>query len=99
MPADRSPNVVWQQGIDRSRRYELLGHGGATVWMTGLPGSGKSTIASGVEAHLLAAGRPPSPRDGATPRQGLNGALGSSAEAGAENARRPAEVSALLADA
>src|ERR1044072_7743835 len=59
MPADRSPNVVWQQGIDRARRWDLLGHGGATIWVTGLPGSGQSTIAPGVGAHLLGARRPP----------------------------------------
>src|SRR5919109_648097 len=101
MSADpgRSPNVVWQQGIDRSRRYELLGHGGATVWMTGLPGSGKSTIASGVEAHLLAGGRSVYVLDGDNLRHGLNGDLGFSAADRAENVRRTAEVSALLADA
>jgi bifunctional enzyme CysN/CysC len=99
MPADRSPNVVWQQGIDRARRFELLGHGGATIWMTGLPGSGKSTIASGVEAHLLAAGRSAYILDGDNLRHGLNGDLGFSAQDRTENVRRTAEVSALLADA
>src|SRR5919198_1352904 len=97
--AERSPNVVWQQGIDRSRRYELLGHGGATVLMTGLPGSGKSTIASGVEAHLLAGGRSVYVLDGDNLRHGLNGDLGFWAADRAENVRRTAEVSALLADA
>jgi adenylyl-sulfate kinase len=99
MPAERSPNVVWQQGIDRSRRFELLGHGGATLWMTGLPGSGKSTIASGVEAHLLASGRAAYILDGDNLRHGLNGDLGFSAADRTENVRRTAEVSALLADA
>src|SRR3954449_11223958 len=99
MPAERSPNVVWQQGIDRRRRFELLGHGGATIWMTGLPGSGKSTIASGVEASLLAAGRSAYILDGDNLRHGLNGDLGFSAADRAENVRRTAEVSALLADA
>src|SRR3954462_2267419 len=99
MPADRSPNVVWQQGIDRSRRYELLGHGGATVWMTSLPGSGKSTIASGVEAHLLSAGRAAYILDGDNLRHGLNGDLRLSAADRAENVRRTAEAPALLADA
>jgi adenylyl-sulfate kinase len=96
---ERSPNVVWQQGIDRSRRREALGHAGATVWMTGLPGSGKSTIASGVEAALLAAGRSAYILDGDNLRHGLNGDLGFSAADRAENVRRTAEVSALLADA
>jgi adenylyl-sulfate kinase len=99
MPAERSPNVVWQQGIDRARRFELLGHSGATVWMTGLPGSGKSTIASGVEASLLAAGRSAYILDGDNLRHGLNGDLGFSAADRTENVRRTAEVSALLTDA
>src|SRR5919201_904959 len=97
--AERSPNVVWQQGIERSRRWEALGHAGATVWMTGLPGSGKSTIASGVEAALLASGRSAYILDGDNLRHGLNGDLGFSAADRAENVRRTAEVSALLADA
>ena len=36
---ERSPNVVWQKSTDRAARWDALGHGGATVWMTGLPGS------------------------------------------------------------
>ena len=97
--SERSPNVVWQQGIERSRRWEALGHSGATVWMTGLPGSGKSTIASGVESALLAWGRSAYILDGDNLRHGLNGDLGFSAADRAENVRRTAEVSALLADA
>jgi bifunctional enzyme CysN/CysC len=96
--AERSPNVVWQQGVDRVARWAALGHSGATVWMTGLPGSGKSTIASGVEASLLGAGRSAYILDGDNLRHGLNGDLGFSAEDRAENVRRTAEVSALLAD-
>src|SRR5919199_2501774 len=95
----RPPNVVLQQGIERERRFELLGHSGATIWMTGLPGSGKSTIASGVEAALLGAGRSAYILDGDNLRHGLNGDLGFSAADRAENVRRTAEVSALLADA
>ncbi len=95
----RSSNVVWQQGIQRDQRWTALGHGGATVWMTGLPASGKSTIAGGVEATLLEAGRSAYVLDGDNLRHGLNGDLGFSAEDRAENVRRTAEVSALLADA
>jgi adenylyl-sulfate kinase len=95
----RSSNVVWQRGIDRERRWSALGHGGATVWMTGLPASGKSTVAAGVEAQLLSEGRPAYVLDGDNLRHGLNGDLGFSAEDRAENVRRTAEVSALLADA
>ena len=95
----RSSNVVWQQGIQREQRWASLGHGGATIWMTGLPASGKSTIAAGVEATLLDAGRSAYVLDGDNLRHGLNGDLGFSAEDRAENVRRTAEVSALLADA
>src|SRR3954451_10868189 len=96
---ERSPNVVWQQGVERSRRWAALGHAGATVWMTGLPGSGKSTIASGVESALLESGRSAYILDGDNLRHGLNGDLGFSAQDRTENVRRTAEVSALLADA
>jgi adenylyl-sulfate kinase len=95
----RSSNVVWQRGLDREQRWAALGHGGATVWMTGLPASGKSTVAAGVEASLLEAGRSAYVLDGDNLRHGLNGDLGFSAEDRAENVRRTAEVSALLADA
>src|SRR3954463_6071815 len=95
---ERSPNVVWQQGVERSRRWAALGHAGATVWMTGLPGSGKSTIASGVESALLESGRSAYVLDGDNLRHGLNGDLGFSADDRAENVRRTAEVSALVAD-
>ena len=96
--AERSPNVVWQTGTDRAARWDALGHGGATVWMTGLPGSGKSTIANGVETTLLDSGRSAYILDGDNLRHGLNGDLGFSAADRAENVRRTAEVSALLAD-
>jgi adenylyl-sulfate kinase len=95
----RSSNVVWQRGIDRERRWAALGHGGATLWMTGLPASGKSTVAAGVEGRLLSDGRSAYVLDGDNLRHGLNGDLGFSAEDRAENVRRTAEVSALLADA
>src|SRR5918997_6012655 len=98
--APRSSNVVWQRGeLDREQRWAALGHGGATVWMTGLPASGKSTIAAGVEAALLAEGRSAYVLDGDNLRHGLNGDLGFSAEDRAENVRRTGEVAALLADA
>jgi adenylyl-sulfate kinase len=98
--APRSSNVVWQRGeLDRSQRWAALGHGGATVWMTGLPASGKSTVAAGVEARALAEGRSAYVLDGDNLRHGLNGDLGFSADDRAENVRRTAEVAALLADA
>jgi adenylyl-sulfate kinase len=97
--AERSPNVVWQHGTEREQRWAALGHGGATLWMTGLPGSGKSTVAAGVEAALLGSGRSAYVLDGDNLRHGLNGDLGFSAADRTENVRRTAEVSALLADA
>jgi adenylyl-sulfate kinase len=96
----RSPNVTWQRGaIDREQRWGSLGHAGATVWMTGLPGSGKSTVASALEARLVSAGRPAYVLDGDNLRHGLCGDLGFDAAGRSENARRTAEVARLLADA
>jgi adenylyl-sulfate kinase len=96
----RSPNVTWQAGAaSRERRREALGHEGATVWFTGLPASGKSTIAVGVEERLLAAGRSAYLLDGDNLRHGLNGDLGFDAAARTENVRRAAEVARLFADA
>src|SRR5919198_6448241 len=96
----RSANVVWHPGeITRSQRWAALGRGGATVWFTGLPSSGKSTVAAAVEARLLAAGRAAYVLDGDNLRHGLNGDLGFSVSDRAENVRRTAEVAALLADA
>jgi adenylyl-sulfate kinase len=98
--APRSANVVWQQGeMGRKQRWAALGNPGVTVWITGLPASGKSTLAAAVEARLLAGGRAAYVLDGDNLRHGLNGDLGFSADDRAENVRRTAEVAALLADA
>jgi bifunctional enzyme CysN/CysC len=98
--APRSANVVWQAGeMSREARWAAMGAPGATVWLTGLPASGKSTLAAAVEAHLLRAGRAAYVLDGDNLRHGLNGDLGFSAEDRAENVRRTAEVAALIADA
>ena len=69
------------------------------MWLTGLSGSGKSTIATGVEKVLLEAGRPSYVLDGDNIRLGLNGDLGFSAKDRDENVRRVAEVGRLFADA
>src|SRR4051794_17817166 len=96
----RSANVVWQPGeVTREARWQALGGPGGTVWFTGLPSSGKSTVAAAVEARLLAEGRAAYVLDGDNLRHGLNGDLGFSEEARAENVRRTAEVAALMADA
>jgi len=99
-PARRSPNVVWHDaGTDREARWAVVGGRGATVWLTGLSGSGKSTIAVELLAHLTAAGVPAYSLDGDNLRHGLNGDLGFSAADRQENIRRVAEVARLFADA
>ena len=98
--AGRSPDVKWHAGaLTRTDRWERLGTAGATIWFTGLPASGKSTIAVGVEERLLAAGRPAYMLDGDNLRHGLNGNLGFEPEDRRENMRRTAHVARLFADA
>jgi adenylyl-sulfate kinase len=95
-----SPNVVWQRtGVDRERRGESLGMRGATVWFTGLPSSGKSTLAAAVEERLVDDGVPAYVLDGDNLRHGLNGDLGFDEDSRAENVRRTAQVARLFADA
>jgi bifunctional enzyme CysN/CysC len=84
--------------MTRGRRWASLGHGGATVWFTGLPGAGKSTIAAAAEERLIAAGAPAFMLDGDNLRSGLNGDLGFDREARSENVRRTAHVAQLLAE-
>ena len=96
---ERSPNVRWQgTRMTRERRWQSLGHGGATLWFTGLPGAGKSTVAAAVEERLLAAGQPAFLLDGDNLRHGLNGDLGFDEHARTENVRRTAHVARLLAE-
>jgi bifunctional enzyme CysN/CysC len=96
----KSSNVVWERSaLTREARWQALGHRGATVWMTGLPSSGKSTIAGALEAHLVNAGIPAYRLDGDNLRHGLNGNLGFSPEDRTENVRRTAQAAKLLADA
>ncbi len=96
----RSLNVVWHPGhLSQSQRWTELGFSGATIWFTGLSGSGKSTVAMEVESALLRNGRPAYVLDGDNIRHGLNGDLGFSAEDRNENVRRVAEVARLMADA
>jgi adenylyl-sulfate kinase len=95
-----SENVTWHAGkVTRADRARVTGGEGTTVWLTGLSGSGKSTIAVAVEAALLQRGRHAYLLDGDNLRHGLNGNLGFSAEDRAENVRRVGEVAKLLADA
>jgi adenylyl-sulfate kinase len=96
----RSQNVVWHAGeLTPRRRRDALGYRGATVWMTGLPASGKSSIAVGAEARLIGERRPAIVLDGDNLRHGLNGDLGFSPQDRSENVRRTAHAAALLAEA
>jgi adenylyl-sulfate kinase len=98
--SDRSPNVVWHDaGIPREERWRAAGVHGLTVWLTGLSGSGKSTIAVEVGDRLADRGLLTYTLDGDNLRHGLNGDLGFSAADRAENVRRVAEVARLFADA
>ncbi|MDT4905758.1 MAG: bifunctional enzyme CysN/CysC, partial [Pseudonocardiales bacterium] len=95
-PSQQKSRVVWHSGsVQRAERATQ----GMTVWLTGLSGSGKSTVAAELERRLVASGRPAYLLDGDNLRHGLNAGLGFSAEDRAENVRRVAEVAKLLADA
>jgi bifunctional enzyme CysN/CysC len=95
-----SENVTWHaHAVTREQRAGVTGGEGVTVWMTGLSGSGKSTIAVAVEAALIERRRHAYLLDGDNLRHGLNGNLGFSAEDRAENVRRVGEVAKLFADA
>jgi bifunctional enzyme CysN/CysC len=94
-----SPNVVWHGGVERNARWDTLGQRGAVVWMTGLPSSGKSTVAHALEQRLIAEGQPAYVLDGDNLRHGLNGDLGFGDEDRTENVRRTAHVARLFADA
>jgi adenylyl-sulfate kinase len=95
-----SANVTWQTGVvERAQRWDSIGQRGATVWFTGLPASGKSTVAAAVEAHLVQNGRAAYRLDGDNLRHGVCGDLGFTAEDRDRNVRRTAEVARLFADA
>jgi adenylylsulfate kinase len=100
MAEQKATNVHWHEGeISRADRARLLGQTGATVWFTGLSGSGKSTVAVAVEKVLHAQGRLSYRLDGDNVRMGINKNLGFSAEDRAENIRRIGEVAKLFVDA
>jgi bifunctional enzyme CysN/CysC len=93
---DGATNVTWHPtAVPRDRRPWP----GATVWLTGLSGSGKSTVAVEVERQLVADGRGAYLLDGDNIRHGLNADLGFSAADRTENVRRVGHVARLFADA
>jgi len=92
-------NITWHEGhVERSARYGLLKQAGATIWMTGLSGSGKSTVAYTAEHELVKRGRLAYVLDGDNIRHGLNKNLGFSPEDRTENIRRIGEVAKLFGD-
>jgi adenylyl-sulfate kinase len=95
-----SVNVVWQDAtVGRKRRWQALGQHGATVWLTGLPCAGKTTIASAVEARLIDAGRFAYRLDGDNLRHGMCSDLGFSKHDREANVDRVGQMARLFADA
>lgn len=100
MAEQKATNIVWHQGaVNRADREKMNGHKGATVWLTGLSGSGKSTIAVDLEKRLCERGVRTYILDGDNIRHGLNKNLGFSPEDRTENIRRIGEVAKLFTDA
>jgi adenylylsulfate kinase len=99
MVEQKATNVHWHDGeVSREDRYRMMGHKGATIWFTGLSGSGKSTIAVMLEQALIAREKLCYRLDGDNIRLGINRNLGFSAEDRSENIRRIGEISKLFVD-
>jgi len=100
MSKQKATHIVWHEGsVSPEERQRKLGQQGATLWFTGLSGSGKSTVAVALEQVLLNNDKHAYRLDGDNIRHGLNKNLGFSAEDRAENIRRIGEVAKLFADA
>ncbi len=100
MAEQKATNVHWHEGeVTRADRNRLLGQKGATIWFTGLSGSGKSTVAVALETELAKRGKLAYRLDGDNVRLGINKNLGFSAEDRTENIRRIGEISKLFVDA
>jgi len=96
----KSTHITWHaRHVTRAERERLLGQRGVTIWLTGLSGSGKSTIAVGAERVLAERGRLAYVLDGDNVRHGLNRNLGFSPADRTENIRRIGEVAKLFTDA
>ena len=99
MTEQKATNVHWHHGqVSREDRNKLLGHKGATLWFTGLSGSGKSTVAVALENALTARGALCYRLDGDNIRLGINKNLGFTAAERTENIRRVGEVAKLFVD-
>ena len=98
--AVKSDNIFWSESeITAERRAQRNQHRGAVVWLTGLSGAGKSTIARALEKELFRLSMHTYVLDGDNLRHGLNANLGFAPEDRAENIRRVSEVAKLMADA
>jgi adenylyl-sulfate kinase len=96
---DCSPNVSWHNtAVSRARRAEALEASGATIWLTGLPASGKSTIGAALEQRLIQRGIWSYLLDGDNLRHGLCADLGFGAADRDANVRRVGELALLFAD-
>ncbi len=96
----KSQNITWSEGsVTAEKRALRNGHKGAVVWLTGLSGSGKSTISNALEQELFQLHMHTYILDGDNVRHGLNSNLGFSPEDRVENIRRVSEVARLMADA
>lgn len=94
------PNLTQHLGsVTPAERAAVLNHQPATLWLTGLSASGKSTLAFALEHKLISEGKAAYVLDGDNVRHGLNRDLGFSAEDRSENIRRIAEVAKLMNDA
>lgn len=96
--APSSSNITWHPSLLRQERFALRGQKGFTIWLTGLSASGKSTVATALEQHLLHLGIAAYRLDGDNVRFGLNKDLGFSEADRNENIRRIGEVAKLFAD-
>ena len=95
----KSENIFWSEGkVTAAQRTRRNGHRGAVVWLTGLSGSGKSTVAQAMEGELFKRAMHTYVLDGDNIRHGLNSNLGFSPEERVENIRRVSEVAKLMAD-
>jgi adenylyl-sulfate kinase len=100
MPQEKSSNIVWQEGqVNQQDRQKFLNQLPITIWLTGLRGAGKSTLAFLLERQMIAKGHLCYVLDGDNVRHGLSRDLGFSDLDRTENIRRIAEVARLMNDA
>ncbi|HPD60982.1 MAG TPA: adenylyl-sulfate kinase [Thermodesulfobacteriota bacterium] len=100
MTEQKATNIQWHHGaITRADRERLTGHRSFTIWFTGLPSAGKSTLAVELEEVMYERGFHTYILDGDNVRHGLNKNLGFSPEDRVENIRRIGEVAKLFRDA